>query len=154
VTLAIVLVDTSIFCEVLDVPSMNSDRDGVIETLEYHIKRGDDLLLPTATIVETGNHIAQCSPKGLRRKAAGRFVDEVSKALDGESPFRGTVLWERAVVEEILEDFTDGASRGLGFGDQSIVYEWERMRKLFEHRRVLIWSKDRDLQGYDTGAGT
>lgn len=37
----------------------------------------------------------------------------------------------------------------MGFGDLAITKVWDEQRALNQARRVLIWSYDKHLQGYD-----
>lgn len=55
----IVVIDTSVFLNVLDVPGFNQDRDSVLRELERLINRNATLLLPMAAVVET----VTCSPE-------------------------------------------------------------------------------------------
>jgi len=48
-----------------------------------------------------------------------------------------------------LDEFPDSAMRGVSIGDLTIIKEYERQCELHPTRRVLIWSLDDDLQGYD-----
>ena len=49
-------VDTSILVELLDVPDSNANRDAI--RAAFATKRGRvALILPTAAVIETGNHI-------------------------------------------------------------------------------------------------
>ena len=48
-----------------------------------------------------------------------------------------------------MVDYPDHAMQGAGMGDLSIVKEWERQCDLNRARRVLIWSFDEHLAGYD-----
>ena len=57
----IVIVDTSILLNVLDVPGFNQDRETVFETFEQYIEAEATLLIPLGAVLETGNHIAQLS---------------------------------------------------------------------------------------------
>lgn len=148
---AIVLVDTSIFCEVLEVPGMCSRSEATRAELRQRIERDEWLLLPVPTIVETGNHIAQNGDGRQRRQAAERFVLQVGKALEGSSPFKPTSPMDLDVLRIWLEEFPDHAMRGVGLADLSIIKEWERERELNAGRRVVIWSLDQHLSGYDTG---
>ena len=102
-----------------------------------------------AAVLETGNHIAQVSDGGMRRKVAARFRDKVIQAIDGGAPWTPTPFWETEHLRSWLTDFPDHAMRGVGMGDLSIIKEWERQREMFPRRRVTIWSLDSDLQGYD-----
>ena len=54
-------IDTSILLEILQVPnkSSSSRHKVVMEELSHMINGRDTLILPFATIIETGNHISQ-----------------------------------------------------------------------------------------------
>jgi hypothetical protein len=148
---AIVLVDTSIFCEILEVPNMCSRVEPTRAELRQRLERGELLLLPLATIIETGNHIAQNGDGRQRRQAAERFAAQVLKALDGISPFRPTSPMDLDAMKTWLGEFPDYTMKGVGLADLSIIKEWERQRDLNQARRVLIWSLDEHLSSYDTG---
>lgn len=66
----ICLVDTSIFVEILNVPGKSNQHASVLSDLESKIKAGEKLMLPMATIFETGNHIGQCGDGAQRRTCA------------------------------------------------------------------------------------
>jgi hypothetical protein len=146
---AVAIVDTSIVCNVLDLPHMNGDRPQVINQLAAFIQADTSLLLPMAAVYETGNHIAQLSHGGQRRRFADRFVQEVKKAIAGEAPWQVMQLPTLEDVGQWLNDFPDSATRGAGMGDLSIIKEWERMKAKTPNYRIFIWSLDRDLTGYD-----
>ncbi len=55
----IVIVDTSVFLNVLDVPGFNQEYAAVEEEFRSFVKNGADFELPAATVLETGNHITQ-----------------------------------------------------------------------------------------------
>lgn len=150
---AVILVDTSIFCEILDVPGRAQQRASILQELEDRLRRGESLLLPLATILETGNFIAQKGSGDVRRQAARRFCEQVGKAIDGNSPFTPTPLFEAETMRSWLDQFPEAAMRGQGFGDLSIVEDWRRQCELHPHRRVAIWSLDQHLQGYDRRPG-
>ena len=150
--MSIVLMDTSVFCNVLDVPGFNQNRDSILTELEERIQSRNTLLLPMAAVLETGNHIAQLAGGDVRRTLAQRFCNKVSEAIDGNSPWIPTPFWEVEQLRIWLSEFTDHAMRGVGMGDLSIIKEWERQCELFPRRRVTIWSLDGDLQGYDQKA--
>jgi hypothetical protein len=48
-----------------------------------------------------------------------------------------------------LPEFPDRATAAIGFGDLSIIKEWERQCALNAARRVFIWSVDGHFDGYD-----
>ena len=75
---SIVLVDTSVLLNVLDVPGRNQQRESVLDELGAFIEAEDLLFIPMAAIIETGNHIAHMDGDGrLRRQAAERFVEVI-----------------------------------------------------------------------------
>jgi len=147
--MTICLVDTSIFCNLLEVPGRCQHKQGVLLQLEDKIKAGWNLLLPVAAIVETGNHIAHGADGALRRRAAQRFIDQVRQALNGEAPWVVTPIPDAPSWRTWLNDFPDSAMRGLGFADLTIIKEYERQCVLFPARRVLVWSLDGHLRAYD-----
>ena len=148
--MTVVLVDTSIFLNVLDVLGFNQDRVTVVNRLAERLTARESLLLPVAAIFETGNHIAQLSDGGLRRKMAERFVEEVRMALDGTAPWVPAKPIDIGDIAEWLDEFPDHAMRGRGLGDVSIIAEWQRQRLLSPQRRIEIWALDEHLQGYVT----
>ena len=101
-----------------------------------------------ATILETGNHIAQLSDGGHRRKIAERFVKAICDAIDGTAPWQAAEFPRLEEVRAWLHDFPDTSMRKIGFGDLSIIKEYEAARTRFPTREVFIWSTDNDLQGY------
>ena len=147
--MSIVLMDTSVFCNVLNVPGFNQDRDGVIADLETWIKNGDTLLLPMAAVIETGNHIAQVIDGRLRRQSAERFCQQVGAAIDGTAPWSAMRFWEPEQLRNWLGEFPNRAMQELGMADLSIIKDWESMCEIHRGPRVRIWSLDGDLQGYD-----
>jgi hypothetical protein len=146
---SIVLVDTSILLNVLDVEGRNERRDEVINELTARIQDGDHLFIPLAAIVETGNHIAHIDHGAARRSAAQRFVKTVQDALDSVAPWRPLHFPDHTASAAWLQAFPDSATRRIGMGDVSIQHEWRQLRSKFPMSRVLIWSVDADLQGYD-----
>jgi hypothetical protein len=147
----IVIIDTSVFVEILAVPGKSQAVEEIRAELGGWIESDAALLLPMAVIIETGNHIAQVSNGGKRRRAAKGFVERVQEALDGESPFEPTPSFDVDALREWLPSFVQRATAGIGMADASLIELWEQQRALNPARRVLIWSLDDDLSSYDTG---
>jgi hypothetical protein len=147
--MSIVLMDTSVFCNVLDVPGFNQDRDTVIADLKNSIRNRDTLLLPMAAVIETGNHISQVIDGRLRRQSAERFCEKVAAAIDGTAPWTAMRFWEPEQLRNWLGTFPDRAMQKVGMADLSIIKDWESMCELHRGQRVRIWSLDDDLIGYD-----
>lgn len=154
----IVLLDTTVYLNVLDVPAFNQDRAAVLETFDGCIQRNDYFLLPLAAVWETGNHIAKLGDGQTRRRYAARLVTDVKSAFKGDVPYRATHFPDREEFLVWLGEFPERAMRnklvqkpneGVSLADLSITKEWERNCALHPMSRVRIWSLDSDLAGYD-----
>ncbi|MEG4294130.1 type II toxin-antitoxin system VapC family toxin [Microcoleus sp. C2C3] len=153
---SICLIDTSIFLEILNVPNYNQHRASVLEDFKTYSQAGCTFLLPMATILETGNHIAQNGDGTLRRKTAIRFVEQVKAAFAGIAPWRPTPFPSTAEILEWIDQFPDEAGKnkapnkqeGTSFGDLSIIQEFQKSCNIFSMSEVFIWSLDKDLENY------
>lgn len=153
---SICLIDTSIFLEILNVPNYNQHRESVLEDFETYFQAGCTFLLPMATILETGNHIAQNGDGTLRRKTAIHFVEQVKAAFTGEAPWRPTTFPNTEEILLWIDQFPDLAGKnkaplkleGTSFGDLSIIQEFHKSCNLFSMSEVFIWSLDSDLKNY------
>lgn len=146
---SVILVDTSIFLNVLDVPGFNQNSIQVRQELEELIENEDSLLLPIAAIVEAGNHIAQLSHGSNRRRFAEQFVEQVKMAFSGDAPWTPTRVPDLELLAEWLTEFPDRAMQGISLGDLTIIKEWEAACERHPRMRVRIWSLDQHLKGYD-----
>ena len=145
----IVIVDTVVFLNLLNVPRFNQHSGAVQKCFEGFAEAGADFELPIATVIESGNHIAQIPNGGARRRFANIFCDQVREALNTESPWTLTPLPNEAQLDEWLAGFPDAAMRKLSLGDLSIVKAWQAACLRRPFRRVRIWSLDAGLQGHD-----
>jgi hypothetical protein len=159
---AIILIDTSVYLNVLDVSGFNQDRKTVLQDFSTFIQSNSHFLLPLATIWETGNHIAHLSSGSSRRTFAIKLVTDIGNALNGNSPYRPTHFPDREEFLGWLRDFPEYAKRnksddkpneGTSLADLSIIKEWERTCSKNPMSRVCIWSLDQDLSGYDQNPG-
>ncbi len=153
----IVLIDTSVYLNVLDVPGWNQDRTDILGEFKSRIENDDVFLLPMATIWETGGHIADLSTGGRRREFAEKFLVQMQQALEGQAPFRPTHFPDKNEFLSWLVQFPDYAMRnksdekpneGVSLADMSMVMEWEKMCARHSMSVVEIWSLDTDLSGY------
>lgn len=147
-------IDTSVFVEFLQVPNLSNPESRVIEELREKIDKGISFVIPITTIIETGNHIAQCS--GDRRGAAGRFVRAIQAARKSEPPWIiRKVSWD----EEFLDNFMAGVdtqceliqhltNKTLGAGDVAILAECDQFRNEMQ-ANVSVWSLDQKLASYN-----
>jgi hypothetical protein len=146
---AICIIDTSVFCNILNVPNRNQSHAESVAELERLVGERHTLLLPLATIYETGNHIARNGDGTLRRRVAGTFVTQVHQAFSGEAPWTPTPLAGPEEFVRWMADFPDHAVRGVSLGDLSIIKVWEEQCRRNAARRVFVWSYDFHLQPYD-----
>ena len=158
---AVCLIDTSIFLNLMDVPGRNQDKAAVIASFREYVELNTTFILPMATILETGNHIAQSGDGRVRRATAERFVTEVKWAFRGEAPWRPSQFPDTEEMLGWIDRFPDAAMRnksatkpneGTSFGDLSIIQEYEKCRHLHSAREVFIWSLDQDLKAFYQGA--
>ncbi len=107
----VLIIDTSILCVWLDVPGMDScgpdhdrwDKQRVDLKIQDESQSSTTFVLPLATIIETGNHIAQSFHS--RRDRGQDLADLINKGADNETPW-------------------------AAFSDQSILWSAERMKVL------------------------
>lgn len=145
----VVIVDTSVLLNVLNVPGYNDHHAEVLRRFEQFLTDGATLMLPLAVVFETGNHIADVPDGRNRRKFSELFREEVRKALRDESPWRLVPLPDTEQVADWLESFPDCAMQGISLSDHSMIQLWEFLcDKLFQ-TRVLIWSMDYKLRACD-----
>jgi hypothetical protein len=138
------------------VPNRNQQRELVLQDFQTYIESGCSFLLPMATILETGNHIAQNGDGTIRRRTAIHFVKEVKAAFAGEAPWSITTLPKKEEMLLWIDQFPNLAGRnkttdkqeGISFGDLSIIKEFDKYCNLFKMSEVFIWSLDGDLNRY------
>lgn len=152
------LVDTSILVEILNVPGRNANRDAVLAGLRT--RRTDQavsLLLPTATVIETGNHIHHVSDGHARRKCAQAFADVLAQTVAGQAPW--TLLnarWDGPLLEAIrggagtgMDLVAHAAKRCLSCGDLSVVAERDVYRsRVSDGIKVAIWTMDEGMSAW------
>lgn len=144
----IVLLDTSIYLNILDVPGFNKDREEVFANFKTRISNSDYFILPLITVLEAGNHIGQLSNGSNRRKYSIILVEDVLKAIKGELPYQTTTFPSREEFTKWVTDFS-GNKQHISIGDHLIIKEWDHTCKITPLSRVLIWSLDNHLRSYD-----
>lgn len=127
----VLIIDTSIMCVWLQVPGMETcdpdDNRWTYERISEKIKNeqndGVTFILPMATIIETGNHIAHAN--GNRYEAAVRLTDIIKGSANEESPWAAFTeqndLWDKDGLVSLAERWKDTAAGGQSLGDASIV---------------------------------
>ena len=154
----VVIIDTSILLCYLNVPGKNttgekSERwDRARATARIHADQQDGklLVLPLATIIETGNHIAQArdfaSAKGL--------AEIIRKAATASEPWAAftdqSVLWHTEALLKLADAWPALAAAKLSIGDATIKEVAEYYAQT--GRAVEILTTDRQLQAYTPAA--
>ena len=145
----VIIVDTSVLLNVLNVPGFNQDRHAVLDEFGELVDAGANLLLPMGAVFETGNHIADVPDGRQRRSRAELLRDRVREALAGRAPWALLPLPDTEQLMEWLNSFPDSAMRREGMVDLSIIKAWERTCALHPGRRVRVWALDQHLAAYD-----
>ena len=154
---SVVVVDTSILCCYLDVPGRDTagplhnrwNHTRARNALDEEEQCGSIIVLPLATIIETGNHIAQAIHS--RYEVAHRFSLVVQRALDGHTPWapfvEQAVLWEPERLRSLAERWPDLAAASQSLGDSTIVEVAEYYSQ--SGSAVKILTADEGLQAYE-----
>jgi hypothetical protein len=142
---AICLIDTSVFMEILNVPGKAMAHEETLVDLRGKIEGGETLFLPMATILESGNHVAQVQNGSQRKRLAEEFVHYVKQALKGESPFKPLNFTTPEQMQLWLDDFPESAMRRQGLGDLSIIYDFRTQCSKNRYLKVYVWSLDDHL---------
>lgn len=126
----VLIMDTSFLCCLLQVPGKETcgkltdiwDNKRVNEYIDNKIDEGATLVLPLASIIETGNHIAQ-APASIY-DLAKRLSEIIKNAADEVSPWAAFTaqgqLWERDGLIKLANDWPTLATQRLTIGDASI----------------------------------
>jgi hypothetical protein len=153
----ILILDTSILCIWLEVPGMETcgpDRDlwnrrRVREKIELEMERETIFVLPLATIIETGNHIARASHS--RKERGDALADLMRKSADQRTPWAAfseqSVLWSPEKLKSLADSWPDLAARRLSLGDATIKDVAEHYAKM--GCAVEILTGDQGLKSYE-----
>ncbi|KPL90264.1 hypothetical protein [Herpetosiphon geysericola] len=125
----VLVIDTSILCVWLQVPGKTTcgshdhkwNYSKVKTIIEKYIEQGATIVLPLASLIETGNHIAQAD--GDIFPIAQRLMDIVGKTLNDESPwaaFTGQPNLEQQ-LRSLINSWPEQAKHKLSFGDAMII---------------------------------
>lgn len=143
-------IDTSVMLNLLEVPNMCSDKEIVREQWKESLDAGDFLIMPAATIIETGNHIAHINNGNIRRKIAGQFGEYLRKTASGEAPWK--LYGVKDMKEELLyfaDNIENFATREIGIGDMSIIYAYQQyIKEVPAIGSIMIWSTDYHFREY------
>jgi hypothetical protein len=150
-------VDTSVLCDLLDVPGKNQHREAVQAELRELVAAGVQLVLPIAAIIEAGNHIVHLGDGSARRMCATRFVHLLRATAEGTLPWvLHAVAWNDAMLHMLCDGtaltgpFVELAASGmLGTGDLSILVERDMYARRTAGTDVRVWTHDQRLGAYN-----
>ncbi|TVR01760.1 MAG: hypothetical protein EA398_09055 [Deltaproteobacteria bacterium] len=149
---AICIIDTSILCEILTIPGKHNkgEPERIITEFKTKSKAGEAILLPLATILETGNHIGQIRNGTSRRTIADNFRKLVTAAFSDQAPFTITPLLDVDQWQDLLAQFPDWTTAyEAGLGDLTIKDVFDQACLRHPGRRVYVWSLDDHLLAFD-----
>lgn len=151
----VLIFDTSILCVWLRVPG--KDRCGPagdawdyqrVDRLITQEKDRSIFVLPLAAIIETGNHISQCS--GDRYELAGRFAEVIRKTAVEETPWAAfthqVAMWDADRLNRLADEWPQLALQGLSMGDATIKDVADFYAK--SGTQVEIITGDQQLRAY------
>lgn len=75
-------IDTSVMMNLLEVPGRCADSQMIKDEFRQIIDNKEVLILPIATIIETGNHIAHISNENSRRTIVSKFGEFLRKTAE------------------------------------------------------------------------
>jgi len=157
----ILILDTSILCVWLDVPGMATcgpdndkwDTPRVKEKINAEIAARATLVLPLATLIETGNHIAQA--KHSRRERADALGELMRLSADEQTPWAAFsdqhILWTPEKLKELADNWPALAQgQQLSLGDATI----KDVAEFYAQMRceIEILTGDQGLKAYEPAA--
>ena len=149
------LIDTSILCELLEIPTKSSPAVAkkIKATFARWAKNDVRFILPLAAVIETGNHIAQNGDGTVRRERGIALANFVRQSLQDASPFLKPPFWNKDDLESWMSKFPESAMREVGLGDVSILHDLEVAKarlKLPSAVPIDIWNRDSHFSNRET----
>jgi hypothetical protein len=158
----VLILDTSILCVWLKVPGKETcgaaadhwDHVRVNQKITDEQQQKTTFVLPLATIIETGNHIAQANSR--RHELAQELANLMELAADEQTPWAAftdqSVLWEAKELKTLAQEWVRVAAEKLSIGDVTI-------KKVAEYYQQLgcwveILTGDAGLKSYEPAPPT
>lgn len=148
------VIDTSILCVYLRVPGFATcgpredtwDYERVAAKIEAAKKEDSTLVLPIATLIETGNHISQVKGHDIRPYAEA-FAIIIRNSVNSVEPWDAfsvqSELWSPEELLQYAERWPEQAANRVSLGDASIVRVAEYLNKAAD---VEIFTGDGGLR--------
>lgn len=153
----VLILDTTVLCCWLQVPGKDEagplhdrwDHARIAHLLKKERDQGSTFVLPIATLIETGNHIAQAP--GQRFERANSLAAHLKESADAHSPWAAftdqSSLWESANLRKLADKWPLLAAGGTSIGDHTIkdVAEYYAQAGC----QVQILTGDEGLKAYE-----
>ena len=152
----VIVIDTSMYCVWLQIPGFDNcgqqddlwDYERIDNKIVEEVQRNSTLVLPLATIIETGNHISQSG--GDRFNLATFFCQLLLKSIDNEDPWAAFSeqgeLWSDESLKNLADTWPELASQRISLGDATIKDVAEYYAKV--GYTVEILTGDNGLRAY------
>jgi predicted nucleic acid-binding protein len=155
VTTPVLVIDTSYFLELFQVPGHSSPKRSkeIKARFERANQLGGRLYVPLPVVFELANHIAHVRTGADRKRLANFLVGSVEASIRDESPW--ILVPAKDALNELRElcasfKATD-ASQSVGLTDACIIEEARRLRRKYPVKtyRVHIWTTDDSLKAHE-----
>lgn len=156
-TRKVLILDTSVLCCWLGVPGKATagpldnqwTRERIAGLIKQEQKQHSTFVLPIASLIETGNHIAQAPDR--RYDCATALAKYLKAAADAQSPWAAftdqSALWEPDQLRRLARDWPRLAAGGTSIGDATIKDVAEYYARAGFH--VVILTGDAGLKAYE-----
>lgn len=153
----VLIIDTNILCVYLKVPYMDDagpandkwNYERVSSKITEEIANKTILVLPMATLIETGNHIAQAS--GEIYAIAQDLANIIKKVANEEEPWAAftsqSELWNEENLIKLADEWPSLAAQKFSIGDTTI----KNVAKYYSDAgyQVEILTADQGLKSYE-----
>ncbi|WP_353570815.1 hypothetical protein [Candidatus Albibeggiatoa sp. nov. BB20] len=157
----VLIIDTSILCVWLEVPSKKTsgskndvwDKARIDKKLADEEQQGTTFIFPLASLIETGNHIAQAGCYN-RYELAQKLSDILLKALDGQTPWGAfsNLLCEENNLRRLAKEWPNLATQKIAIGDATIKHVAEYYDSM--SYSVEILTGDKGLKAYEPASSS
>jgi len=153
----VLILDTSILCVWLEVPGRECcgpdydrwDKLRVDQKIQEEEQANTTFVLPIASIIETGNHIAHASHS--RRECAQRLASLMVLSAQKQSPWAAfsehTLLWSPEKLEQLAKEWPDLANQKISLADATIINVAAYYKEM--QRSVEILTGDQGLKAFE-----
>lgn len=153
----VLIIDTSVLCCWLRVAGKETagpdgdqwDHQRISTLIEQERENQSTFVLPIATLIETGNHIAKAGER--RYECANELANHLRAAADAQSPWAAftdqSPLWETHALRTLADSWPDLAAGGLSIGDATIKDVAEYYAQAGYHVEIL--TGDQGLKAYE-----